>query len=225
MTLLIKKKMRTQARLPVMLMLLALLAGYADRAAAQATAQPFAKPEVVRPFRVDIDQKRIDAILQRVRTARLPHQMPAMSPEKAAWETGADIQWLRGLRQYWTKQFDWRGRGSSVESVPAVQGARGWRGYPLLLRERRGPEPAAAPTHARMAWIRRRVSRRDRPAHPAVETRRTGGGRVHRDHPIASRLCLLGPAGRREFLEHDGAAMAEARHGSDRPRALRCPGR
>src|SRR5262249_41057749 len=46
-----------QARLPVMLMLLALLAGYADRAAAQATAQSFAKPEVVRPFRVDIDQK------------------------------------------------------------------------------------------------------------------------------------------------------------------------
>src|SRR5262249_54955079 len=95
------------------------------------------------------------------------------------------------------------GARRSVGSVPPIPGARGWRGYPLLLRERRGLEPAAALTHARMAWIRRRVSRRDRPAHPAVETRRTGGGRVHRDHPIASRLCLLGPAGRRELLEHD----------------------
>src|SRR5262245_61767645 len=86
-------------------------------------------------------------------------------------------------------------RGSPVESVPAVQGARGWRGYPLLLRERRGLEPAAAPAHAWMAWIRRRVSQRDRTAHPAVETRRTGGGRVHRDHPVASRVRLLGLAG------------------------------
>src|SRR5262245_63790307 len=117
------------------------------------------------------------------------------------------------------------GRGSSVESVPAVQGARGWRGYPLLLRERRGLEPAAAPAHARMAWIRRRVSRRDRTAHRAVETRRTGGGRVHRDHPVASRVRLLGPAGRYEHLEYDGAAVAQTRHGSDRSRALRCPRR
>src|SRR5262245_21984809 len=102
------------------------------------------------------------------------------------------------------------GRGSSVESVSAVQGARGWRGYPLLLRERRRLEPAAAPADARMAWIRRRVSRRNRTAHPAVETRRTGGGRVHRDHPVASRVCLLGLAGRYEHLEYDDAEIGRA---------------
>src|SRR5215472_14753244 len=82
--------------------------GCAEHAAAQATAQTFAKPELVRPFRVEIDQKRIDAILQRVQTAKLPKQMPATSAEKAAWETGADIQWLERLRKYWTKQFNWR---------------------------------------------------------------------------------------------------------------------
>src|SRR5262245_25239652 len=108
MTLLIKKKIRKQALLPVMLMLLAFLAGYAEHTAAQATAQTFAKPGLVRPFRVDIDQKRIDAILQRVRRAKMPRQMTATSAEKAAWETGADIQWLEGLRQYWTTQFNWR---------------------------------------------------------------------------------------------------------------------
>src|SRR5262249_27102295 len=117
------------------------------------------------------------------------------------------------------------GRGSSVESVPAVQGARGWRAYPLLLRERRRLEPAAAPAHARMAWLRRRVSRRDRTAHPALEARWTGGGRVHRDHPVASRVRILGLAGRSELLEYDDAIVAQARHGSDRSRALRCPRR
>ena len=83
--------MRKQAFLPVMLMFLAFLAGFAEHASAQATAQTFAKPELVRPFRVEIEQKRIDAILERVRTAKLPQQMPATSAEKAAWETGADM--------------------------------------------------------------------------------------------------------------------------------------
>src|SRR5262245_493809 len=111
-------KKRKQALLPVMLMLLAFLAGSAEHAAVQATAQIFAKPELVRPFRVDIDQKRIDAILERVRTAKLPRQMPATSAEKAAWETGADIQWLEGLRQYWTKQFNWRAAEAWLNRYP-----------------------------------------------------------------------------------------------------------
>jgi len=99
-------------------LLLALFSGFAGHAAAQATAQTFAKPELVRPFRVEIDQKRIDAILERVRTARLPRQMPATSAEKVAWETGADIQWLEGLRQYWTKQFNWRAAEARLNRYP-----------------------------------------------------------------------------------------------------------
>src|SRR5262245_65527861 len=92
--------------------------GSVEHAAAQASAQTFARPELVRPFRVEIDQKRIDAILQRVRTAKLPRQMPMTSAEKAAWETGADIQWLEGLRQYWTKQFDWRAAEARLNRYP-----------------------------------------------------------------------------------------------------------
>src|SRR5262245_66304045 len=101
-----------------MLMLLAFLAGYAEHTAAQATAQTFAKPELVRPFRVAIDQKRIDAILQRVRTGRLPRQMPATSAEGPAWETGANVQWLEGLRQYWTTQFNWRAAEARLNRYP-----------------------------------------------------------------------------------------------------------
>src|SRR5262245_17179807 len=113
-----KKKMRKQALLPVTLMLLAFLVGCAESAAAQGAEQIFAKPELVRPFRVEIDQKRIDAILQRVRTAKLPRQMPAPSADKAAWETGADIQWLEGLRQYWTTQFNWRAAEARLNRYP-----------------------------------------------------------------------------------------------------------
>src|SRR5262245_29806867 len=111
-------RMRKQALLTVMLMVLAFLASDADHASAQASAQTFAKPDAVRPFRVDIDQKRIDAILQRVRATKLPRQMPATSADKAAWETGADIQWLEGLRQYWITQFNWRAEEAWLNRYP-----------------------------------------------------------------------------------------------------------
>ena len=73
---------------------------------AQATTRGFAKPELVRPFRVEMDQKRIDAILQRVRTGSSRGR--CLSAGKPAWETGADIQCLEGLREYWTTKFNWR---------------------------------------------------------------------------------------------------------------------
>jgi hypothetical protein len=67
---------------------------------------------------VEIDQKRIDAILQRVRTAKLPRQMPPTSAGKPAWETGADIQYLEGLRQYWTTKFNWRAAEARLNRYP-----------------------------------------------------------------------------------------------------------
>jgi pimeloyl-ACP methyl ester carboxylesterase len=81
-------------------------------------AKTFARPELVRDFRVSIPQSRIDAILQRVRTAKLPKQMPPTSAGKPAWETGADIQWLEGLRQYWTTQFNWRAAETRLNRYP-----------------------------------------------------------------------------------------------------------
>jgi pimeloyl-ACP methyl ester carboxylesterase len=86
--------------------------------AAQAITRTFAKAELVRPFRVEIEQKRIDAILERVRTAKLPKQMPPTSTGKSAWETGADVQWLEGLRQYWTTQFNWRAAEDRLNRYP-----------------------------------------------------------------------------------------------------------
>src|SRR5262245_55547082 len=43
------------------LVVIALLLGCAEQATAQVAAETFAKPELVRPFRVEINQKRIDA--------------------------------------------------------------------------------------------------------------------------------------------------------------------
>src|SRR5262249_10915100 len=109
--------MRLLVNLLAALLVIAFPFGYAEHAGAQATVHDFAKPELVRPFRVEIDQKRIDAILQRVQTAKLPRQM-STSAEKSAWETGADIRWLEGLRQYWITQFNWRAAEARLNRYP-----------------------------------------------------------------------------------------------------------
>jgi microsomal epoxide hydrolase len=110
--------MLQQAVLLMILVVLALFAGSAERAVAQGNKPTFAKPDLVKPFRVQIDQKRIDSILERVRNAKLPRQMPPTSGAKSAWETGADVQWLEGLRQYWTTQFDWRAAEARLNRYP-----------------------------------------------------------------------------------------------------------
>jgi microsomal epoxide hydrolase len=97
---------------------LALFASSAERAAAQATTRTFAQSDLVKPFRVQIDQRRIDSILERVRTAKLPRQMPPTPGATSAWETGADVQWLEGLRRYWTTQFNWRAAEARLNRYP-----------------------------------------------------------------------------------------------------------
>src|SRR5262249_31486461 len=80
--------------------------------------QAVAPPDLVGAVKVAVPQERIDGILERVRSAKLPRQMPATSAEKPAWETGADIQWLEGLRQYWTTKFSWRAAEARLNRYP-----------------------------------------------------------------------------------------------------------
>src|SRR5262245_34232994 len=53
-------------------------------------AATFARPDLVREFTVAVPQERIDAILERVRSARLPRPMPPAAGADSAWETGLD---------------------------------------------------------------------------------------------------------------------------------------
>jgi epoxide hydrolase-like protein len=78
----------------------------------------FAQPQFVHEYNVNVPQERIDAILARVKTARLPRQMPPPTGAKSAWETGMDTQWLEGLRQYWIDRYDWRMAETRLNSYP-----------------------------------------------------------------------------------------------------------
>src|SRR5262249_50989601 len=104
-------------------------------------AATFARPDLVREFKVAVPQERIDAILERVRSAKLPRQMPATSAEAAAWETGADIQWLEGLRQYWTTKFDWRAAEARLNRYPQYKARVGGVDIHFYYVKGDGPNP------------------------------------------------------------------------------------
>jgi epoxide hydrolase len=69
--------------------------------------------EVLRSFRVNIPQSRIDRILRRVRETRLPDRLDA--PD---WRYGANWEYMKSLAEYWTTRFDWRRAESNLNRFP-----------------------------------------------------------------------------------------------------------
>lgn len=99
------------------------------------------RPDVTRPFKIEIPQPTIDRILTRVREARWPDRLDAND-----WRYGANWDYLKSLAQYWTTKFDWRKAEASLNRYPQflasvddfdihfyhVRG-RGTRPLPLIL--------------------------------------------------------------------------------------------
>lgn len=83
-----------------------------------ANKENFAQPEFVKPFKIEVSQKRLDSMMERVRNARIPKQMPASDGATSNWETGMDMNWLAGLQDYWVNKYDWRKQEKLLNSYP-----------------------------------------------------------------------------------------------------------
>lgn len=75
---------------------------------AQPGKQAFTRPDLIKPFKVEIPQQRIDAIYTRLKQAEFPRQMPGAPGSSSLWETGSDVAWLEKLRDYWVSTYNWR---------------------------------------------------------------------------------------------------------------------
>ncbi len=78
----------------------------------------FAQPELVKPFEIKVSKARLDSVMERVKSARIPKQMPAAEDAESNWETGMDMKWLAGLQDYWIKKYDWRKQEQLLNSYP-----------------------------------------------------------------------------------------------------------
>ena len=60
-------------------------------------------PLHVEPFEIEIPERTLSDLRERIRNTRWPPPSP-----EPGWEQGAELTYLRGLLDYWADGFDWR---------------------------------------------------------------------------------------------------------------------
>src|SRR5579863_308561 len=157
-----------------------------------------------RPFRIAVPKQTLDRILTRVREAHWPDRL------EGGWQYGANFDYLKELAAYWTTHYNWRKSRRAPQQFPAIHRPR--RGFrrPLFSRQRKRPPPRAHHSHARLARLRGRVSRRHRPAHRSRALRWLARRHLRCRDPFAARIRFFfetqGQAGR---PRHRGPPLAQ----------------
>ena len=64
------------------------------------------------PFTIQVDDRVLSDLRDRIRNTRWPAQLP-----DAAWEQGTDVDYLRDVLAYWAEGFDWRERERELNEL------------------------------------------------------------------------------------------------------------
>jgi pimeloyl-ACP methyl ester carboxylesterase len=89
-----------------------------------------------RPFRVDIPQRTVDHILNRVRDAQWPERLDA-----GDWRYGANWDYMKALAQYWVEKYDWRKAEANLNRHPQFLAQMGDFDIHFYHVKGRGPKP------------------------------------------------------------------------------------
>jgi pimeloyl-ACP methyl ester carboxylesterase len=76
----------------------------------QTTSDPAKVPS---PFTLHVPEEQIDELRQRLARTRFPDQAPG-----EPWATGTDLDFMRGLVDYWRSGFDWRAQEARLNAFP-----------------------------------------------------------------------------------------------------------
>jgi epoxide hydrolase len=67
----------------------------------------------IRPFTIDVPQSVLDDLHARLERTRWPEPLPA-----GGWNAGVDIDYIRGLCDYWRTGYDWRAAEAALNRYP-----------------------------------------------------------------------------------------------------------
>jgi epoxide hydrolase len=125
--------------------------------------------EVLRAFRIDVPQRDLDDLHERLDRTRWPDELPGVG-----WAHGVPRDYLRELARYWRHEYDWRAAEAELNQWPqfttTIDGAN------LHVAHIPSPEPDAIPLIMTHGW----------PGSIAEFTRVAGpltDPRAHGDHP------------------------------------------
>jgi pimeloyl-ACP methyl ester carboxylesterase len=88
------------------------------------------------PFRVSIDQSILDDLSERLGRTRWPEEIPG-----AGWTYGVDLAYLRGLVEYWRRDFDWREQEERINAFSHFKAKIRGLGIHFIHEIGRGPKP------------------------------------------------------------------------------------
>ena len=68
---------------------------------------------MAQPFRIDIPEAELDDLRRRIAATRWPDEV-----DGAGWDYGTNLDYLRGLADYWLREFDWRQQERRLNELP-----------------------------------------------------------------------------------------------------------
>jgi microsomal epoxide hydrolase len=95
--------------------------------------------EQTEAFKLIVPTSAITDLRERLERTRLPDESPGPS-----WAYGTDVDWMRGLIEYWRDTFDWRLQEARLNTFPQ---------YKVRLHEINLHFPASAAGIARLARL------------------------------------------------------------------------
>jgi pimeloyl-ACP methyl ester carboxylesterase len=102
-------------------------------------------PTAVRPFRVDVPQRAVDDLRERLHRTRWPE------PETIDdWSQGVPLGYLRELCAYWADRYDWRAFEARLNALPQYRTEIDGLGVHFL--HVRSPHPQALPLVVTHGW-------------------------------------------------------------------------
>lgn len=68
--------------------------------------------ELIRPFRIDVSQRELDDLKERLNRTRYP-ELP-----DTGWDRGVPLSYLKELKEYWQEEYDWRRHERELNEFP-----------------------------------------------------------------------------------------------------------
>ncbi|TQK43566.1 pimeloyl-ACP methyl ester carboxylesterase [Streptomyces sp. SLBN-118] len=139
------------------------------------------------PFRIDVPQRDLDDLHERLDRARWPDELPG-----AGWDYGVPLGYLRQLARYWRHEYDWRAAEAKLNE---------WRQFTTVIdgatvhfAHIRSPEPNATPLIVTHGWPGSIVEFTD-VAGPLTDPRAHGGDPADAFHLVLPSIPGFGFSG------------------------------
>jgi epoxide hydrolase len=102
-------------------------------------------PHGIQPFRIDVPQRDLDDLHERLDRTRWPDELPGVG-----WAYGVPLEYLKELTHYWRHEYDWREAEAKLNEWP--QFTTTIDGATINFAHLRSPEPDAIPLVVTHGW-------------------------------------------------------------------------